>query len=185
MRMTRVQQELVNDHLYLVDEVLAFRVKRIYGCPDYDMEDLRQTGRLGLCLASMRYDGVRPFPAFAREVIWNQLLDYFKQLKRKPQIIPLETPDPEEQSQLDVLADGCDVADLAENAWNRDNLIKLAQCRAGVAQKGIQAMVYKLDGLTGADVAKIYGVKPNQVSAWVSRAKKYLQTDGQFLKLVS
>ena len=37
MRMTKEQQELVNDHLYLVDEVLSFRVKRIYGCPDYDM----------------------------------------------------------------------------------------------------------------------------------------------------
>lgn len=185
MWMTKEQQALVSEHLYLVDEVLAFRVRRIYGNPDYDMEDLRQTGRLGLCQASMRYDGVRPFPAFAREVIWNHLLDYFKQLKRKPQIIPLETSDPEEQSQLDILSDGCDVEDLAENAWNRENLVKLAQCRAGVTQKGIQAMVYKLDGLSGADVAQIYGVKPNQVSAWVSRARKCLQTDEQFLKLVS
>lgn len=31
-------------------------------------------------------------------------------------------------------------------------------------------MGLKLDGLSGSEIAKLYHVKPNHVSAWISRA---------------
>ena len=84
MKMTLEQKELVVQNLDLVNEVIYYRVKRNPGNPDHDMEDLEQIGRLGLCLAAQGYDRVRPFRAYAREVIWHQLLHHFKDLSLNP-----------------------------------------------------------------------------------------------------
>jgi hypothetical protein len=42
-----------------------------------------------------------------------------------------------------------------------------------------------LDGLSGSEIAKLYHVKPNHVSAWISRAQQRLLQDQTLLKLVS
>ena len=56
----------------------------------------------------------------------------------------------------------------------------LADCKqryTGVARLGVEALEWKVKGLTGADIARLYGTKPNQVGAWISRAAQKIRKD--------
>lgn len=185
MKMTLEQKDLVVQNLDLVNEVIYYRVKRNPGNPDHDMEDLEQIGRLGLCLAAQGYDGVRPFRAYAREVIWHQLLHHFKDLSRNPKTFSMEYENAGDLSFSEFLPDNTNVAYEAENRMNREGLKELEGRYQGTVRKGIQAMGLKLDGLSGSEIAKLYHVKPNHVSAWISRAQQRLLQDQTLLKLVS
>lgn len=185
MKMTMEQKDLVVQNMNLVNEVIYYRIKRIPGNPDHDMEDLQQIGRLGLCLAAQGYDGVRPFPAYAREVIWHQLLHHFKSLNRNPMTLPMEDGNGGDLSFSDTLPDNTNVVYEAENRMNREGLRALEEQYQGTVRKGIHAMGLKLDGLSGSEIAKLYHVKPNHVSAWIARAQQRLQQDQTILRLVS
>lgn len=185
MKMTLEQKDLVIQNMGLVNEVIYYRVKRIPGNPDHDMEDLQQIGRLGLCLAAQGYDGIRPFPAYAREVIWHQLLHHFKSLNRNPRTLPMEDENTDGLSFGDILPDNANVVHETENRMNREGLRALEEQYQGTVRKGIHAMGLKLDGLSGAEIARLYHVKPNHVSAWISRAQQRLRQDQTILKLVS
>ena len=185
MKLTPEQQELVVQNLKLVDDVLYFRIKRNIKNPDHDLEDLRQVGRLGLCIAALHYDALRPFPAYAREVIWHQLIQYLKQADRHPPTISMDSELSSGQALGGILPDHRDVVGDAEERMNQENLRQLGDQYQGVIQKGIHAMALKLNGFTGADIAKLYHVPPNHVSAWIARAQTRLQQDKCFLKLVS
>ena len=140
---------------------------------------------LGLCLAAQGYDGVRPFPAYAREVIWHQLLHHFKDLSRNPKTLSMEYETDGGLSFSESLADEANVVYEAENRMNREELKALEERYQGTVRKGIQAMALKLDGLSGSEIAKLYRVKPNHVSAWISRAQHRLLQNQTLLKLVS
>ena len=185
MKMTLEQKDLVVQNLNLVNEVIYYRVKRNPCDPDHDLEDLQQIGRLGLCLAAQGYDGVRPFRAYAREVIWHQLLHHFKDLRRSPKTLSMENENAGGLSFSEFLPDNTNVAYEAENRMNREGLKALEERYQGTVRKGIQAMGLKLDGLSGSEIAKLYHVKPNHVSAWISRAQQRLLQDQTLLKLVS
>lgn len=185
MKMTMEQKDLVIQNMNLVNEVIYYRVKRIPGNPDHDIEDLQQIGRLGLCLAAQGYDGIRPFPAYAREVIWHQLLHHFKDLNRNPKTLPMEAESDNGFSFSESLPDDANVIYEAENRMNREGLKALEQQYQGTVRKGIHAMCLKLDGLSGSEIAELYHVKPNHVSAWISRAQQRLRQDQTILKLVS
>jgi len=47
----------------------------------------------------------------------------------------------------------------------------------GVARLGIEAMELKIKGYSGTDIAKLYGVAPKHVGAWISRATAKLKKD--------
>lgn len=137
MKMTLEQKELVVQNLDQVNEVIYYRVKRIPGNPDHDMEDLEQIGRLGLCLAAQGYDRVRPFRAYAREVIWHQLLHHFKDLTRSPRTLSMDDDHAGSLSFGDSLADNTNVAYEAENRMNREGLRALEERYQGTVRKGI------------------------------------------------
>lgn len=48
---------------------------------------------------------------------------------------------------------------------------------SGVAKLGVEALELKIAGYSGTDIAKLYGVQPNHVGAWISRAAKKLKKD--------
>ena len=56
----------------------------------------------------------------------------------------------------------------------------LADCKrryTGVARLGVEALEWKVKGLTGADIARLYSAKPNEVGAWISRAAQKMRRD--------
>ena len=185
MKMTNEQQALAARNLHLVDEVIYYRVKRDLSNPDYDSDDLRQIGCIGLCKAAMHYDETGPFPAFARQVIWYELLDYFKKLRRSIQTVSLDAPDLFDVPVCERLSDPFDLEDRADAVLKFEALQRIGGRFTGVAQKGVQAMLLKLDGYTCTDIARIYHVQPNHVRAWVSRARSNLTRDKEFQMLIS
>ena len=42
---------------------------------------------------------------------------------------------------------------------------------------GVEALELKVKGLSGSDIARLYGAKPNQVGAWISRAAQKIRKD--------
>ena len=67
----------------------------------------------------------------------------------------------------------------------QDICMLLQNCKrqyAGTARLGIEAIEWKVKGLSGAEIAKMYGVKPNLVGAWISRAAGRLKQNRDFMQ---
>jgi RNA polymerase sigma factor (sigma-70 family) len=181
--LTTEQQTLVSEHLYLVDKVIHFDIRRNMSNPDYSHEDMYQTGCIGLCMAAAAYDGSRPFKAFARKAVFNQIIDYCRGINRHGRVDHLdEFTDAQMNAATGVSGD---VAEYADFHIILDRMAELKPRYSGVTLKGITAIELKLKGLTGADVAKLYGVPPNQVSAWIARARQKLLKDEDFMAAIS
>lgn len=64
----------------------------------------------------------------------------------------------------------------------------LAACKnryRGITRQGIQAIEMELLGFSSKEIAGRYGTTVNNINAWISRARKKLKTDGDFLKALS
>ncbi len=182
-RLTPEQQALVSEHLYLVEKVIHFDIRRNMSNPDYSYEDMYQTGCIGLCMAAAAYDGSRPFTAFARKAVFNHIIDYCRGINRHGRVDHLD-----ELTDLQVNTAAGASGDVEDAAAFRILLERMAELKprySGVTLKGITALELKLKGLTGADIARLYGVPPNQVSAWIARARQKLLKDEDFLAAIS
>lgn len=51
----------------------------------------------------------------------------------------------------------------------------------GVALLGIEALALKMKGFSGGEIALLYGVQPNVVGAWISRAAEKLRSNQRFM----
>ena len=52
----------------------------------------------------------------------------------------------------------------------------------GVVRLGIEALELKVNGMSGQEIAAMYGVKPNLVGAWISRAAQRLRRNREFVR---
>lgn len=73
---------------------------------------------------------------------------------------------------------------LPDEGWHAisdaDTFLLLADAEnrySGVCQKGIKALQMKCLGHTRKEIAACYGVQPNHVSAWISRAASRLRAE--------
>jgi RNA polymerase sigma factor (sigma-70 family) len=133
-------------------------------------------------MAAAAYDGGRPFQAYARKAICNHLIDYCRGINRHGEVDCL---DAHADARSSVGTGQDDIADDAVFRLLLERMENLKPRYSGVALKGITAIELKLKGLTGADIARMYGVTPNQVSAWIARARQKLLRDQDFLAEIS
>lgn len=174
------QRNLVQSHLGLVERVISRHITP-QKVPGLEYEDLYQSGCEALCRAAAAYDGYSAqFSTFAYTVIRNCLVSLCRTAK------PLVS--------LDAPLAGCDLPlgesltaadntpeDICATQETADALCAAARQYTGTAQKGVYAMLLKAAGYTGREIADRYRVSPNQVSAWVSRARKCMAKDGELL----
>ena len=74
-----LQRQRVEDHLALVEQVLRRSIKTNETVDGMGHDDLYQEGCIALCRASVSYrEEMGAFPAYARTVIRNYLLDRFQ-----------------------------------------------------------------------------------------------------------
>lgn len=179
------QRLLVEDYLSVVDWVLLDYIKANEGIVGLGQEDLRQEGYVWLCQAAASYNGTSAsFGTYARKVVRNGLLSYCRTVGRHPPILSLDSPQPPDSSASGPRAepsieDGTD--DLIDLADTAALLFRMKRKYSGVTKLGIEALALKIKGLDGADIAMLYGVQSNHVSAWISRAAQKLRGDEQFL----
>ena len=184
--LNQYQRDLVEENLSLVYQILGRHIRYNEDICGMGYDDLFQEGAWALCRAAMTYDrvgrGEVPFSAYARPVIRNHLLDCCRRVLVQLEHLPTIALDASANEDVTPPEKYLRAADDSEE-W--DNRILVAQILehgrrsyTGVARLGVEAMVLKTMGYTGADIARLYNTKPNHVGAWISRAAEKLKRDG-------
>jgi len=181
-KLTAAQQALIADNLDLIEKVIRGSIKQIIGNPDYSYEDLYQSGCVGICKAAIHFkDG--NFQQYARKSIRNAILDYCQEVQPHSTVLSLDMMSEElleRLTDMDYLVE--------EDAISKLLLSRIEEIKknySGITAKGITAIELKLKGMTGADIAKLYGVETNHVSAWIARARTRLLADKEFLGVLA
>lgn len=181
--LTSEQQILVEENLSVIDKAIKLFIN-----PDEDIcglgySDLYQEGAVALCKAASTYDGrSAQFETYATTVIRNHLYNCCKSVnthERKLPSVSLDIDFSEEDQpppyREPSVPDGID--DLLGRMDAADLLADCKQRYSGVARLGVETLELKVKGLSGADIARLYGAKPNQVGAWISRAAQKIRKD--------
>lgn len=157
----------------------------LYG---FEYDDLYQEGCIWLCKAAISFDETRniKFATYAEKVVTNGLRTYCRLMcgKQKHHIsLPVQSEPKEDGLSMEQLSSADDTLDkLLEE---QDICMLLQNCKrqyTGTARLGIEAIEWKVKGLSGAEIAKMYGVKPNLVGAWISRAAGRLKQNRDFMQ---
>ena len=168
-RLTDAQRTQVEQYMPLVTRVMKECVHGPTGI--YDWDDLRQYGYIGLCNAAATYDESRNvlFETYAYMLIRNEIykaLEYAT--RRKQREIAMEPEKLSQEASLDSDPD-TDLITLLDAA---------AADASGVTSKGIEALRLHAQGYSCKEIGQHFGGAPdNNVSAWMSRARRYLRQD--------
>jgi RNA polymerase sigma factor (sigma-70 family) len=185
-RLTDTQRRLVEDHLYVAHQVIHDRIvvnEQVYG---FEYDDLFQEGCIWLCKAAVHYRPEKEvqFSTFAKKVITNGLKTYCRLMcnKQKRLVSLPNYADPSEQIlSMDQFSSGLD-RDQFESELDVFLLLQnLKRQYTGTTRWGIEAIEWKVKGYTGVQIAAMYGVKPNHVGAWISRAVRKIARNRMFI----
>lgn len=180
-----VQQRLVEEHLDLVKGTIRSQIAVNENLFGFEYDDLFQEGCLWLCKAAVTYDTQKgaSFEAFARRVISNGLKTYCRLMcgkQKRLMTIPVYS-DPEHPGlAMEQFPDRENWEDVLSMIEIQVLLETLKQQYKGTVRLGIEAIGWKVKGYSGAEIARMYGVKPNFVGAWISRAVGKLKQNRMF-----
>jgi len=166
-----------------------------FNIPKSEEDDYRQMGYLALCNKTYKYDGSTKFITFANKVMTNAFIDKYRQNKSKnAEVISIDDVYAEDESGngtslIDFLATGNDTENEALTRVTNDlvkKYIKNAKdkCTAKTTIKGFKALELKLEGYSGEEIAGMFNVPSNSLRSWISRAKKLLLAENEFVKAI-
>lgn len=178
------QRRLVEEHLDIIDKVLRKTIHFNSGICGMEYDDLYQIGAIGLCKAAVTYQSGFDiaFDTYAFRVVKNAVLDHLRSILRK------RTAYSTFMSEAERYVTQMNNPSPDTEMYEKLTLMALAERKeryADTARKGIDAMVLKMRGYSGKDIAEKYSVKPNYITACISRAKKCLRNDKEFLKMIA
>ncbi len=158
------RNKIVLENLYVIDLVIRTKIDVKEHIQGLGYEDLYQTGCIALCKAAEAFESRASFRTYAFVVIRNSLMSYIKSVYEKSKNIEYIEEITEFAERYDYISEF-----VSDNEYDR--LMKIIKANSkGIALKGIEAIDLKIKGYSGSEIAKIYGVKPNHVSAWITRA---------------
>ena len=172
MTLNDAQRKQVEENMGLVGKVIKDRVHGVNGLGIYTYDDLFQIGYMGLCKAAATDKG-GCFSTYAYRLIRNEICSALiyanrragKEVPTEPEILSTyEAEIVPEQSDNTLTA----LLDEAERS------------AAGVTAKGIRALRLMADGYTAREIGEQMGASANNVTAWVSRARRYLREIGRY-----
>lgn len=185
--LSSVQQKLVEQNLDIVRWAIYQHIQVNEAIFGLAFDDLFQEGCIWLCRAVVSYDHKKAkFQTYAQVVVRNGLNSYCKAMYAKQRRqLPLQAlVEPGNEDGADYLA-FLAANDFADSAVSDIVVISLLEAvkseYKGVARLGIEALKWKIKGLSGSDIAHLYGVAPNHVGAWISRAAEKLRKNERFL----
>ena len=167
MKLNDEQRILVEQNTGLVGQVIKDKVRNISGIGVFTYQDLFQIGCVGLCKAAVEYTGAGRFSTYAYIIIRNEI---FSALAKATTYKKHETG-----LNPDALC-----ADITLDDKNSDiqRTLEMALVHAsGITAKGIMAIRLLIQGYSYREIGeRMGGVSVNNVTALVSRARKYLKT---------
>lgn len=185
--LTDYQRELIDAHLDVVKWTVHCHItvnENIYG---FSRDDLYQEGYIWLCRAARTYDDTKSqFRTYAQTVVKNGLVDYCRRMcaVQKRQVYLQDTggaSDEEHSLWFEQLAAPDEIEPYLSRRATLDALETAKHKMSGVARLGVEALELKIKGYSGAEIAKMYGVKANHVGAWISRAAQKLRQNEAFM----
>lgn len=168
MTLNDAQRKQVEDNMGLVGKVIKDRVHNVNGLGIYTYDDLFQIGCIGLCKAAATDKG-GCFSTYAYRLIRNEICSALiyanrragKEVPTEPKVLSTYEAEIVPQQTDNTLTDLLDEAE---------------QVTSGVTKKGIQAIRLMANGYTAREIGEQMGASANNVTAWVSRAKRYLRS---------
>lgn len=187
MVLSNTQQQTVLEHLHLVPQVIKTKIRRNESVYGLGIEELMQEGYFLLCRAAVCYDpGTGAFEPYAKKVIYNGLISHcrkvyqyesrFSSLKADEQGNPL--PLPENQFEADTFSQRVEMIEIL------DLLSFYAQQYRGTTKRGIEALSWKMQGMSISEIAEALKIPPSYVGAWISKAKIALRRDPNFRQTI-
>ena len=168
------RDKLIEDHLNCVHWTISSFIHVNPGVCGLEYDDLYQEGCIALWRAAETFDEQQEaqFHSYAISVIRNYLVDYCRKIQsRTAPVVSLETGDVELARSVGAAWDG-------ESSLFVEQVLEYGRrTYSGVARLGVEALELKIAGYSGTDIAELYGVKPNHVGAWISRAAQKLKKD--------
>ena len=181
------QRRLAEQNLNIVSRVIYRYVIVNETLVGFEYDDLYQEGCIWLCKAAASFQpgkGV-PFTAYAEKVVANGLRTYCRLMGGKQKwscCIPLYSDSDILRSTLEQIPDTTYQEDeMLADMDVMQLLSRMKQQYTGTARLGIEAIELRVKGYSGKEIAAMYGVKPNLVGAWISRAKQKLRQNQVFI----
>lgn len=168
MKLTFDQQKKVNENIGLVGKVIADKVHNNGEYSIYSYEDLFQIGCIGLCKAAATDKG-GCFSTYAYRLIWNEICDALIYSTRRQATEFLSRDNHKEYSEFGETE--------TELKFDLPSALETAKHKASPSvAKGIDALVLSSHGYTAKEIGKKMNAEANLVTAWISKARKFLKT---------
>jgi len=174
--LTLDQQKLVEENLDLPDILLRTKIHPNETIRGMEFEELYQCGCLALCRAAATYDHSTQFRTYASRVVYNAMIDQCRTAqKHYGNTLSYDTAVGDEEDSHSIFLQASDAVDDTVLAGELTKLLDEAKkTYKGAVLKGIEAIELQLKGYSGAEIARMYGVKNNNVTSWISKARAAL-----------
>lgn len=163
------QRMLVEENMGLVGKVIRDCLSNptAQGCYTYD--DLFQIGCIGLCKAAQtNRPGRGAFSTYAYILIRNEI---YNELERGTRYA-------RETSACYLELEGAPHYEDYDQQLRCRELMRLLdqaeKTATGITAKGIRALRMMCDGYSCKEISVLYNTTPNNITAWMSKARKYL-----------
>ncbi len=180
------QMVLVENNLNIVRSILHTEIVTHESIFGFEYDDLYQEGCLWLCKAAVAFDPKKhtQFSTFAYKVIRNGLKTYCRLMSNKQKrvvCIPCITDSESEGLAMDQFPNAVSWDEILAELDITIMLERVKRQYKGSMRRGMDALQWKLQGYTGTQISKMYGVSPNTVGTWISRAVRKLKQNRMFL----
>ena len=170
------QQTLVEENLDLADILLRTKIHPNETIRGMEFDELYQCGCLALCRAAATYDHSTQFRTYASRVVYNAMIDQCRTAqKHSGNALSYDAAGGDEEDSHSIFLQASETVDDTVLAGELTKLLEDAKCtHKGAVLKGIEAIELQLKGYSGAEIARMYGVKNNNVTSWISKARSAL-----------
>ena len=174
--LTSDQQKLVEENLDLPDILLRTKIHPNETIRGMEFEELYQCGCLALCRAAATYDHSTQFRTYASRVVYNAMIDQCRTAqKHYGNTLSYDAVVGDDEDSYSIFLQASDAVDETVLAGELTKLLDEAKkTYKGAVLKGIEAIELQLKGYSGAEIARMYGVKNNNVTSWISKARAAL-----------
>ena len=174
--LTPDQQKVVEENLDLADILLRTKIHPNETIRGMEFDELYQCGCLALCRAAATYDHSTQFRTYASRVVYNAMIDQCRTAqKHYGNTLSYDTAVGDDEEAHSVFLQASGTVDDTVLAGELTKLLHEAkQTYKGTVLKGIEAIELQLKGYSGAEIARMYGVRNNNVTSWISKARAAL-----------